>query len=71
MPSTTADCEDELIRKARKNADKMLKRLIEIAETEPPSHASIRAAEVIIRLARERTSDERDPFNPIGAHWLK
>jgi hypothetical protein len=58
--------EDAMILKARKQAEKMLARLVEIANTEPPSHVSIKAAETVIALAREQTSEE---MGPLELNW--
>ena len=55
--------EDKLIERARENAEDMLERLLEIANTVPASHVSVKAAEAVIKLAREKTQAERDPFN--------
>lgn len=43
--------EDKVIKKARKHFEDMLERLVDIANTEPPSHVSVRAAETVIKLA--------------------
>jgi hypothetical protein len=58
--------EDAMIAKARTHADQMLNRLVEIANAEPSSHVSVKAAETVIRLAREKTEKERDPLNIEG-----
>lgn len=60
------DVEDAVIHAARENAQGMLDRLIEIANADPASHVSVKAAETIIKLAREQTSKERDP---LGMSW--
>ena len=36
--------------------------LIEIASSEPSSHVSVKAAEVVVRIGREQTSIEKDPY---------
>ena len=66
MTKHKTSVEDAVILKARKHAQKMLDRLVEIANTEPPSHVSIKAAETVIALAREQTDNERNPF---GIEW--
>jgi hypothetical protein len=55
--------EDVMIIKARKHADEMLARLVEIANAEPASHVSVKAAETVISLAREKTAKESNPLN--------
>jgi ABC-type dipeptide/oligopeptide/nickel transport system ATPase subunit len=66
MAKRKKSVEDVVITKARTHAEQMLSRLVEIASAEPPTHVSIKAAETIIALAREKTDDERNPF---GIEW--
>ena len=44
----------------------MLSRLVEIGNAEPPTHVSIKAAETVIALARQKTEEERYQF---GVKW--
>lgn len=52
---------DQAILLARGNSEAMVARLIEIANTEV-SHVGVKAAETVVRLGREETSQEKDPF---------
>ena len=65
MTKHKSSVEDAVILKARKHAEKMLTRLVEIANSEPASHVSVKAAETVISLARQQTDGERDPYGII------
>jgi hypothetical protein len=63
MTKRKMSVEDAVILKARKHAQKMIDRLVEIAQSEPSSHVSAKAAETVISLAREQTDEERNSFS--------
>ena len=62
MKKTNQDVEKAVIGLARENVDDMLNILVEIAKSDPPTHVSVKAAEAVIKLSREQTPDERNPF---------
>ena len=39
----------------------MIARLVKIAEADPPTHVSVKAAEVLLKISQEKTEEERDP----------
>jgi hypothetical protein len=67
MTKHKTSVEDAVLLKARKHSQKMLDWLVEIAQSEPPSHVSIKAAETVISLSREKTTEEA---NPLGFEFL-
>lgn len=61
MANDRTEIEDGIILAAREHAANIFERLVMIANADPPTHVSLKAAELIIKLSREETSEERDP----------
>ena len=55
------ETEDAAILRARRHAEAMIARLVKIAEADPPTHVSVKAAEVLLKISQEKTEEERDP----------
>ena len=53
--------EDVAIIRAREHAENMIARLVEVASADPPTHVSVKAAEILLRISHERTAEESDP----------
>ncbi len=62
MTKRKLSVEDAMVLRARLEAPKMLDRLLEIANDPTGGHPSIKACEVVLRLAQEKTTEERDPL---------
>jgi hypothetical protein len=59
--------EDQLILKARRSSPEILDRLLSIAQADPPTHASIAAAKLVLDIANKETKQERNPMGMLTA----
>ena len=55
------ETEDTAILRAREHAEDIIARLVEVAAADPPTHVSVKAAEVLLRISQEKTAEECDP----------
>jgi hypothetical protein len=60
MGNARTEIEDALTHTACEHADGVFSRLLEIANADPPMDASLKAAELIVKLSREETSEEKN-----------
>ncbi len=53
---------DLSIMTARESRVQVVERLSEVALAEPPTHVSVAASKLLLEIADEKTTEERDPF---------